>query len=267
MLLFTAALGGILLAAGTAGPGYSAYAPAAPCARESQHAPAAQYAPPEHRAPAGQHPTCRLQPWSDPAVRRAAFEEPAPPRAGAAGPARPPAAASDVAPLPITPPGGRSPLPLAPPGGPSQSGAQGRRAGAASALTILGGLGLVLGLFLLTAWGIRRAAPRGSHPLPNDVFEVLGRAPLAGRQQAYLLRLGNKLVLVSLTPAGAETLTEIIDPMEVDRVAGLCRQAQPGSATAAFRQVFEQFAPRRPSARETAPIDNPSYGTAERYHG
>jgi flagellar biogenesis protein FliO len=126
-------------------------------------------------------------------------------------------------------------------------------------VTILGALGLVLGIFLLTAWGIRRAVPQALHPLPKEVFEVLGRAPLAGRQQAQLLRLGNKLVLVSLSPAGAETLTEITDPLEVDRVAGLCRQAQPGSATAVFRQVLDQFAPRRPSAGEVGRIANPSH--------
>jgi len=54
-------------------------------------------------------------------------------------------------------------------------------------------------------------------------------------------------------------------------VAGLLKGFVPCEDCAFFadilRQVFEQFAPRRPSARETAPIDNPSYGTAERYHG
>ena len=77
--------------------------------------------------------------------------------------------------------------------------------------------------------------------MPGEVVEVLGRAPLANRQQIHLLRCGNKLLLVSVTPTGAETLTEITDPMEVDRLAGLCQQAQPGSATAAFRKVLQQF--------------------------
>ena len=54
-----------------------------------------------------------------------------------------------------------------------------------------------------------------------------GRAPLAGRQHVHLLRCGSKLLLVSVTPGGAETLTEVTDPAEVDRLAGLCRQAHP----------------------------------------
>ena len=53
-------------------------------------------------------------------------------------------------------------------------------------------------------------AGRGS--LPTDVVSVLGRVPLAARQLAELLRVGNKLVLVSLTPTGAQTLTEVTDP-------------------------------------------------------
>jgi flagellar biogenesis protein FliO len=111
---------------------------------------------------------------------------------------------------------------------------------------VAGSLAVVLGLFLLVAWAMRRAAPRGSALLPSEVFEVLGRAHLAGRQQAHLLRCGRKLLLVSVTPAGVETLTEVTEPLEVDRLAGLCRQAQPHGATAAFRQIFQQWAPSSP---------------------
>jgi len=236
-----------------------------------QYSPAGQYMPAE---PSSAHPT---QPVYGAAVRQAAFEEPASGQAtavrpGTADPAAAPGAdrattggpaPGESAPLPVTVPGEQSSVRLPPPGESSQPGEQGRGTGPGSAVTVVGALGLVLGIFLLTAWGIRRAAPQSLHPLPAEVFEALGRAPLAGRQQAHLLRLGNKLVLVSLSPAGAETLTEITDPVEVDRVAGLCRQTQPGSATAVFRQVFEQFAPRRPSAREVGR----TYGSPERPHG
>ncbi len=110
-------------------------------------------------------------------------------------------------------------------------------------MTVASSLGMVLGIFLLIVWLIRRAAPQGLTRLPNEAFELLGRAPLAGKQQVHLLRCGHKLLLVSITPAGTETLTEITDPLEVDRLAGLCRQAHPHSSTAAFRQIFEQLAP------------------------
>jgi hypothetical protein len=55
-------------------------------------------------------------------------------------------------------------------------------------------------------------------------------------------------VLVSISPSGAETLTEVTDPAEVDRLAGLCQQANPHSTTKAFEQVFRQLA-REPAPR------------------
>jgi flagellar biogenesis protein FliO len=117
-----------------------------------------------------------------------------------------------------------------------------RPGGPTSLLTVGSSLAVVLGLFLLVAWGIKRAMPNRSGVLPSEVVEVLGRASLGARQQVHLVRCGSKLLLVSATPGGMETLTEIAEPDEVQRLAALCRQTQPGSTTAAFRQVFQQLA-------------------------
>ena len=125
---------------------------------------------------------------------------------------------------------------------PSQeSQSNGSPGGMPSMITVVGSLAVVLGIFMLIAWGMRRLAPPGQIVLPGEVFEVLGRAPLAGRQQVHLIRCGKKLLLVSVTTDGAETLTEVTDPLEVDRLLGLCEQAKPGSATATFRQVLGQL--------------------------
>ncbi len=151
------------------------------------------------------------------------------------------------------PPGTASPIPLGPRSRPKKAGAAGGVAGAGglpSVVTVGGSLALVLGLFLVVAWLMRRTVPGGSTLLPGEVLEVLGRAALAGRAQVHLVRLGNKLLLVSMSTAGVETLAEVTDPDEVTRLAGLCRQAQAGSTTAAFRQVLQQLAgPRTPSGR------------------
>jgi flagellar protein FliO/FliZ len=116
--------------------------------------------------------------------------------------------------------------------------------GLSSVVTVGGSLAVVLGIFLLIVWLLRRASPRGAGILPAEAFEMLGRAPLANHQQVHLLRCGNKLLLVAVTGAGAgaaaKTLTEITDLAEVDRLAGLCRRARAGSPTATFRQVFHQ---------------------------
>ena len=112
---------------------------------------------------------------------------------------------------------------------------------AGSLTSMIGGLAIVLGLFLFAAWFVRRTQPKSAAALPGEVVELLGRAPLSGRQQMHLVRFGGKLLLVSVTPTGAETLSEITDPIEVDRLAGVCQQNRPGSITKTFRQVLHQL--------------------------
>lgn len=207
-------------------------------------------------------------------VSQAAWVAPVSMRATAAGSAGTTAAdASAGAARDKAPSASRSrPLPLSPRGsgaGPPGEAGQGR---AAPWVTVIGSLAVVLGLFFVFAWALRRTAPRGSVALPSEVFEVLGRAPLAGRQEVHLVRCGAKLLLVSVTPAGAETLTEITEPAEVDRLAGLCQQVRPGSATATFREVLHQLTgyrgdqfsqaespAERPAARGLAAGTNPAW--------
>jgi flagellar protein FliO/FliZ len=168
--------------------------------------------------------------------------------AGAVRTAPAPAAATPLAP---TASSGVPSLTLAPPARGKSASAAKSYEGLGPLISTFGSLAAVVGLFLVIAWVLRRGGTRGSLILPGEVFEVLGRAPLTGRQQVHLLRCGSKLLLVSVTPGGAETLTEVTEPAEVDRLAGLCRQAHPNSATAAFRQVFQQFAPRNPRRAST----------------
>ena len=121
---------------------------------------------------------------------------------------------------------------------------------------MFGSLAVVIGLFLGLVWLLRRGAPKSAKLLSGEVVEVLGRSPLAGRQHMHVIRFGNRLLLVAVSPDGAETLAEVSDPAEVDRLAGLCQQTQPNSATNAFRQVFGQLAEmRRPRQIEGAAAD------------
>jgi len=142
------------------------------------------------------------------------------------------------APLPLDPPSraqsndGRSRLPKSPAG---------------AATTVIASLAVVLGLFAIVVWLARRVSPKGNAALPGEVVETLGRAHLSGRQEMHLVRVGNKLLLLSVTPTSAETLTEITDPAEIDRLAGICLQNQPGSITASFREVFSQLGHHQPT--------------------
>jgi len=89
---------------------------------------------------------------------------------------------------------------------------------------------------------MRRALPAGSRKLPPEVMDVLGHASLGNRQQAQLVRLGNKLLLVAVSATGAETLGEVTDPDEVERLSTLARKpAAPVTPAATFRQILQQF--------------------------
>jgi flagellar biogenesis protein FliO len=136
-----------------------------------------------------------------------------------------------------------APLPLAPPGRRSPAGGSARTPpGPRSALTTaVTSLAVVLGLFTVLVWWAKRRNPRGSSLLPGEVLETLGRVPLHARQEMHLVRVGHKLLLLAVTPTSAETLTEIADPVEIDRLTGICRQNQPGSISASFREVLAQL--------------------------
>jgi flagellar biogenesis protein FliO len=175
---------------------------------------------------------------------------------------------------PLSRPGGPPPIPLRPHGRSQRTAEEAgadRPDGLPSLVAIGSSLAVVLGLFFVVAWVMRRAAPGGSAPLPKEAVEVLGRAPLSNREQMHLVRCGSKLLLVAVGPTGVETMTEITDPDEVNRLAGLCRQSHPGSATTAFRQVFQQLAKQR-TGRGSADVDPDDFhlanaGIPGRQHG
>lgn len=139
------------------------------------------------------------------------------------------------------PPSATDALRLAPRNAPAADG-QGQNASHLPSLTtVFGSLAAVLGAFFMLAWLMKRGMPKNMGMLPPEVVEVLGRAPLAQRQFVHLVRCGNRLLLVSVSPAGAETLSEITDPIEVDRLTGICAQQRGDSVSTSFRQVLNQF--------------------------
>ena len=108
-------------------------------------------------------------------------------------------------------------------------------------------LAIAVGLFLICAWLLRRSGPRANSQLPKEVVRALGRTQLATRQFVQLLQVGNKLVLVSVTPGRTEPITEVTDPAEVHRILGLCMRNHALSTTAEFQQVLDQLS-REPAS-------------------
>lgn len=108
-------------------------------------------------------------------------------------------------------------------------------------VTVGSSLAVVLGLFFVFAWFIRRTGGGGLSLLPKEAVEVFGRAPLAGNRHMQIVRFGNKVLLLAVSPEHVETLAEVTDPIEVDRLTGLCKRALPGSASLAFQKAFRDL--------------------------
>jgi flagellar biogenesis protein FliO len=138
------------------------------------------------------------------------------------------------------------PLRLAPPGSTSSRPRDGQTLPTTgkAVKTVITSLAVVLGLLVALVWISKRTGPKKDATLPGEILETLGRAPLAGRQEMQLVRVGNKLLLLSVTATSAETLTEITDPVEIDRLAGICQQNRPDSITASFREILSHHTNR-----------------------
>lgn len=88
---------------------------------------------------------------------------------------------------------------------------------------------LVLSVFLTLVmfWKMRPGAAKdgakrrtrrrrsGNQTIPGSIVTVLGQLPFVQNQQLQLLRLGSRLLLVSVSSNGTQTLGEINDPNEV----------------------------------------------------
>jgi flagellar biogenesis protein FliO len=117
-------------------------------------------------------------------------------------------------------------------------------------------LGFVLGLFWVTVKLLNRGVKNGGKSLPKNVVEVLGNAPMMGRQSLQVIRFGNKILLVAVSPAGYDTLTEITDPLEVDRLAGMCHANSPHSSTSSFTELLGQLTSWRPKLADANDRDD-----------
>lgn len=107
--------------------------------------------------------------------------------------------------------------------------------------SIAASLFVVIGLFLMFAWVGKKNMKPASSRLSKEVVQVLGKSQLSGKQQLELVRVGQKLLLLCVTPHGADTLTEITDPAEVERLLAIIRQDSPGSMSASFQEILTQM--------------------------
>ena len=83
----------------------------------------------------------------------------------------------------------------------------------------------------------RRRRARPNQLIPESIVTVLGHVPFVHNQQLQLLRLGSRLLLVSVTQNGSQTLGEISDPNEVFEIENAFETGQFENLAAYFQNI------------------------------
>lgn len=113
-----------------------------------------------------------------------------------------------------------------------------------------GALALVIGIILIAAKLMKKHNPLAAKTLPREVIEVLGKRPLDARQSIHFVRCGSRILILGSSAAGLETLSEVLDPVEVDLITGMCReQAESARSSNTFLNLFQSAQQKTPGNR------------------
>lgn len=107
-------------------------------------------------------------------------------------------------------------------------------------------IGIVAAAAGLSLWA-RRGGGTAHWKIPSNVFQVLGRTTVSGNQSVTLLRLGERVLLVSSSGPAMQTLAVVTDPVEVATITSEClskrtahvAHAAPGRGRPAARNAHD----------------------------
>ena len=166
---------------------------------------------------------------------RSELRPPGPDSTSLGSPVSPAQAGPALSPHPPERTGGRVTKP-----GPSV-GSKSRTPATSGWTATLGWLAGMVALILGAATLLRKHVPGLSGYLPAEALQVLGKRPLTARHTLHLVRLGSRILVIGSSPQGLNTLGEIRDPVEIDFIAGACREAQPNSVVQSFSQLLRNY--------------------------
>lgn len=105
---------------------------------------------------------------------------------------------------------------------------------------MVGGLAAVLALMMLLYWLLRRFLPGQGTPLKSARMRLLGRLGLGQRAQVALVRVGERVLVLGVTPNSVTLLDKLEEAETADQTGGAGEKA-----AGRFAQVL-----RRASGRE-----------------
>lgn len=185
------------------------------CVLFASHVAVAQFPPAEERYPVRHAHSESVGPPDAPLMTRSA--EPAP-------------LAVDAGPLALKKPDANS----------AGEGSLGMLSGAGGLATVIA-LASIAAIFVLLVVTLRTFPGGGRGGLPPSVFEVLGQAPLAERQQLQLVRCGRRLLLLAVSANGVSTLAEIDREDEVEALIAACTASSAPRATDAVAGLMRRL--------------------------
>ena len=157
-------------------------------------------------------------------------------------------------PVPITPPTSARPTNFAKPADDRNGVATVSRSGWGSTLWPLV---IVIALIGFGARWLKLHSPATARGLPSDAFDVLGRKAIDQRTSVVIARCGSRILVLSLSPQGLQTLAEITDPVEIDCLAGLCRTTQRDQGLSeTFRAMLHKPVPPKPALQAGMPNES-----------
>lgn len=101
---------------------------------------------------------------------------------------------------------------------------------------------VVLGVIGAVAAMVRRWVP-AARTVNSDQLQVIGRTAISSKQSVVLLHVGERVVLLGVTPEAVNTLSEITDESEVARLLGRSKsnEAVQSKFDSVLTREFEQY--------------------------
>jgi len=103
-------------------------------------------------------------------------------------------------------------------------------------------LGIVIALILAVRLLITKAYGQTSAASSSSIIHVMARMTIAPRSHVLLLKVGDRVLVVSESAAGMRTLCEITDEVEVARLVGATSAGKASSISQGFSQLLSKAA-------------------------
>lgn len=105
-------------------------------------------------------------------------------------------------------------------------------------MKIMLSLAAVIAVIALAVWGFKRFAPRTASMFASENLKVVSRTYLGPKQAIYLVKAPGCLLVIASTQEKISLLSEIKDPVEIERVIGAAHAASSKSQTRIFTNVL-----------------------------